>query len=704
MKSVAAKLLVFLLTLPATLSVQANAMEYPFARKEKVPPLPQNLTWLNTAGPLELHDLRGKFVLLDFWTYCCINCMHILPELHKLEQAWPKNLVVIGVHSAKFTTEQDTQDIRAAIQRYKIEHPVINDARHELWESFGVQAWPTVILIDPEGYAVWGTSGEITFEQVDKVIRAGMPYYRQNKLLDETPLRFDMERNAAAATPLRFPGKILADEASGRLFISDSNHNRIVVAKLDGTLLSVIGSGVAGRQDGDFTTAQFNQPQGLALYGDQLFVADTENHEIRRVDLAGRKVTTVAGTGRQSREPVGPGRRADPRHTALSSPWDLLLHGDDLFIAMAGCHQIWRMRIDGSAIGPYAGNAREDIVDGPRLPKKTYELGSASFAQPSGLASDGTWLYVADSEGSSIRAVPLGPRPEVRTVVGTAQLPVARLFTFGDVDGPASKARFQHPLGLAWHDGRIYVADTYNHKIRVVEPSDGTTRTLACGWSPGFGRNTTETPPEGGTRNPGMPPKGGTLTGFFEPAGLVVAEGKVFVADTNNHLIRTIDLQTLQVRTLTIAGLMPPQPPAAVAKRPAGHIEKLPSATVRGENGELRLRVELGFPEGYKINTAAPMEYRIENAEPAASGAAGPILREGFGKPVRVEKPESKFEIRLPVNGQTGRDVVEVAVDYYYCREGSEGLCKIGSAEWIVPVVFSANAEQSVVRLRHRAK
>ena len=321
-KALVAAMLVSVLILPADLACQAKEMENPFVRKQKVPPLPQNLTWLNTAGPLELHDLRGKFVLLDFWTYCCINCMHILPELHKLEQAWPKNLVVIGVHSAKFTTEQDTQNIRSAIQRYKIEHPVINDARHELWELFGVQAWPTVILIDPEGYAVWGASGEITFEQVDKVIRAKLPYYRQKKLLDETPLHFDMERRAAAPTPLRFPGKILADEASGRLFIADSNH-RIVVAKFDGTLLDVIGSGVAGREDGDFTTAQFNQPQGLALVdrtrrvrnddtndgtrrvpatlNDELFVADTENHGIRRVDLTERKVTTVAGTGQQAR-------------------------------------------------------------------------------------------------------------------------------------------------------------------------------------------------------------------------------------------------------------------------------------------------------------------------------------------------------------------------------------------------------------------
>ena len=561
-----------------------------------------------------------------------------------------------------------------------------------------------MILIDPQGNVVWSTSGEVTFEQVDKVIRAGMPYYRQNKLLDDTPLRFDMERQGAAATPLRFPGKILADEPSGRLFIADSNHNRIVVAKLDGTLLSVIGSGIAGRQDGDFATAQFNQPQGMALGGDQLFVADTENHEIRGIDLADRKVTTVAGTGQQAREPSPPGRRADPRHIALSSPWDLLLHGDDLFIAMAGCHQIWWMRLDGSSIGPYAGNGREDIVDGPRLPKQAFELGSASFAQPSGLTSDGKWIYVADSEGSSIRAVPLEPHGEVRTVVGTAQLPVARLFTFGDVDGPAASARFQHPLGICWHDGRIYVADTYNHKIRVVDPADGATRTLACVWGSGVRRNIAGTPPEGGTTSARTPPEGGTPTRFFEPGGLAAAAGKLFVADTNNHIIRTIDLATLRVEMLTIAGLTPPRPPAAAKKRPDGRFEKLPTAAVRAENGKVRLRVELELPAGYKINALAPLEYLVESAEPAVAGVAGPIRRESLGKPVRVEKPAAEFEIELPLSSQSGRDAVEVAVDYYYCREGAEGLCKVGTARWIVPIVLSENAKQSVVRLWHRAK
>ena len=308
----------FLLSIIAIAApLQAVDADFPFAHRQKLPQWPQNLTWLNSAGPLELRELRGKFVLLDFWTYCCINCMHILPELHKLEQAWPRTWSSSASIRPNSPNEQQTPNILAAIQRYKIAHPVINDARHELWDAFGVQSWPTLLLIDPEGNGVWATSGEVTFEQIDKVLRAAMPYYRQRHLLDETPLRFDTAAQAAAATPLRFPGKVLADEASGRLFIADSNHNRIVVARLDGTLLDVVGSGAAGQKDGDFATAQFNQPQGMALHGDSLFVADTENHEIRRVDLAGRKVTTVAGTGRQAREAS---RDYAPRPTCAACP------------------------------------------------------------------------------------------------------------------------------------------------------------------------------------------------------------------------------------------------------------------------------------------------------------------------------------------------------------------------------------------------
>lgn len=514
--------------------------EFPFASRVNVQRFPDGLDWLSAAGPIrpvELSDLRGRFVLLDFWTYCCINCMHVLPELKKLEKAYPDELVVIGVHSAKFENERDTQNITEAVARHNIEHPVVNDSQMILWKRFGVRSWPTLLLIDPEGHAVWGQGGEATFEQLDEILKKALPYYRKRKLLDARPLAFGPANDRAKETPLRFPGKILADEASRRLFIADSNHNRIVVTRLDGTLIETIGEGTIGRADGDYRTAQFQQPQGMALVGETLYVADTENHLIRKIDLANKRVTTLAGIGSQGRRPLPPGRTLIPLKVALSSPWALWPHGEHLYIAMAGPHQIWRMQLDGSAIGVYAGNGREDIVDGRLLPREPYQAGISSFAQPSGLASDGTWLYVADSEGSSIRAVPFAPRTEARTVVGTAHLPDARLFTFGDIDGKPGTVRLQHPLGVVYHDGTLYVADTYNNKIKAIDPTNGTTRTIA------------------GTGESGLDDDPPT---FNEPAGLSAAFGKLYVADTNNHVIRVIDLQRENaVSTVKITGLSP---------------------------------------------------------------------------------------------------------------------------------------------------
>ena len=290
---------------------------------------------------------------------------------------------------------------------------------------------------------------------------------------------------------------------------------------------------------------------------------------------------------------------------------------------------------------------------------------------------------MADSEGSSIRAVPLIPHRQVRTVVGTANLPAGRLFTFGDVDGPAGSARFQHPLGVVYHDGEIYVADTYNSKIRTVDPADGSVRTLA------------------GTGRPGHDDRGTRLrvASFYEPGGLTAADGKLFVADTNNHLIRTIDLKSGQIATLSIAGLKPPAPPAPVTKRPMTG-EKLPPASVRVEQGQVRLHVELELPVGYKMNPLAPLEYTVD----AAGSGDGPVSRDALGRTVRIDKPAAEFDIALPVKAATGRETIRVAVEYYYCREGTEGICKIGSAAWIVPLELSAGSGQSIVRLRQRAK
>ena len=668
-------------------TAEGKAMsESPFPQRVRVPPLPEGVEWLNTAGPLELSDLRGKFVLLDFWTYCCINCMHVLPELEKLEKEYPRNLVVIGVHSAKFETEKDSKNIAEAILRYKIRHPVINDADHVVWDRFGVRAWPTLMLIDPEGYVVWGTSGETTFDQLDPILKKALPHYRKKGLLDETPLRFDLEADRAPKRPLRFPGKVLADEPGGRLFIADSGHNRLVVTRLDGTLVDVIGSGAVGRADGSFATASFNDPQGMAIRGETLYVADNRNHMIRRVDLAGRTVTSVAGVGQQGRRATV-SRMANPRKAALASPWALRIHQDDLYIAMAGPHQIWRMRLDGSAIGPYAGNGREDIVDGPLLPRQIYQAGYASFAQPSGLASDGTWLYVADSEGSSIRAVPFDPRKKVRTVVGTANLPAARLFTFGDADGPRQRVLLQHALGVVFYEGRLYVADTYNNKIKVVDPESGTTQTVAGSGTAG---NSDDVPT------------------FDEPAGITAAAGKLFVADTNNHLIRVVDLLGEgKVSTLAIPGLQPPQPPAkekASFNFPGAVEETLDRVTVRAEKGAIRLRIALQLPLGHKINTAAPMSYQVEAPAGGADQATGPVRRESLGEPTQLEKPAAQFDVSLPVAAATGRDTVRLGLTYYYCRQGAEGLCKAGSVVWTVPLELSPGAATADVLLRHRVR
>lgn len=528
--------------------------DFPYQHRIPCPDLTGGVGWLNTSRPLELKDLRGKFVLIDFWTYCCINCMHILPELKKLEAAYPRELVVIGVHSAKFENEEESKNIAEAIQRYDIEHPVVNDANHAIWNRFQVSSWPTVLLIDPEGNLVWGRGGEVEFKQLDSVIKSGLAYYRRKGVIDEKPLRFDLEASKAKPTPLRYPGKILANADSGRLFIADSNHHRVLVTTLDGKLIATIGSGALGADDGEFEKASFNHPQGMALRGETLYLADTENHMLRKIDLKKRTVATIAGTGRQRRSSFWPGMRegdeepvksnrpgmpfaSRPQGTALNSPWDLCIHNDDLYIAMAGCHQIWRMTLDEKAIGPYAGNGREDIVDGPLLPSQPYEEGSASFAQPSGLTTDGKWLYVADSEGSSIRAVPLDPAKEVKTVIGTSHRSHARLFTFGDVDGQGNQVRLQHCLGVDCFDGQIYVADTYNNKIKVIELKTKKCRTLAGTGQPGSGDDPAQ---------------------FDEPAGLSAAGGRLYVADTNNHLIRILDLkQGNRATTLALEGVSP---------------------------------------------------------------------------------------------------------------------------------------------------
>ena len=255
-------------------------------QRVRAPELEGGVAWLNAAGPIHLRDLRGKIVILDFWTLCCINCIHTLPDLAKLEKKYPNELAVIGVHSAKFDNEKNSESIRKAILRYEISHPVVNDANMRIWRSFGVRSWPTLVLIDPEGYYLGHISGEGHYQLLYEVIGKLIKMHREKKTLVEGPLHFDLARFRERGTgPLYFPGKILADEPGKRLFIADSTHHRIVITDLDGKKIAVAGTGAVGRTDGTFEQATFNDPQGMALRGDMLYVADRKNHLLRVLDL-----------------------------------------------------------------------------------------------------------------------------------------------------------------------------------------------------------------------------------------------------------------------------------------------------------------------------------------------------------------------------------------------------------------------------------
>jgi thiol-disulfide isomerase/thioredoxin len=484
------------------------------------PDFSAGLEWLNTERPLSLRELRGKIVLLDFWTYCCINCMHVLPDLKKLERKYANQLVVIGVHSAKFTNEKGTENIRQAILRYEIEHPVVNDRDFEVWQQYAVRAWPTLALLNPRGKIVGGHSGEGIFELFDEIIGNLASYFREQDVLDESPRQFRLEKQSAPLGQLSFPGKILADEPTKRLFISDSNHNRVLVTDFDGAVLEVIGAGAIGNHNGSFAEAEFNHPQGVAFDRGILYICDTENHLIRQADLRARTVTTLVGTGEQAHHFNQPGVGAE---VALNSPWDAVVANGVLFVAMAGPHQIWAINPQTRETVPFAGSGREDHIDGPLL--------SAALAQPSGITTNGSALFFADSEISSIRAASLMPNGQVSTLVGLG------LFDYGDVDGVGEAVRLQHPLGVVYANGKLYVADTYNHKIKEIEIATRTCRPLA-----GSG--------ERGTRN-GAP----LIAQFNEPGGLTATASALYVADTNNHLIRRIDLASRLVSIVEIKGL-----------------------------------------------------------------------------------------------------------------------------------------------------
>ncbi|WP_432032471.1 NHL domain-containing thioredoxin family protein [Streptomyces antibioticus] len=420
--------------------------------------------WINTGGrDLKLADFRGRTLILDFWTFCCINCLHVLDELRELEEKHRDTVVVVGVHSPKFVHEAEHRAVVDAVERYGVEHPVLDDPELATWKQYAVRAWPTLVVIDPEGYVVAQHAGEGHAHAIERLVA---------ELEAEHGAKGTLRRGDGPyvapepePTALRFPGKAVV-LPGGTFLVSDTTRHQLVELEPDGeTVVRRIGSGERGFADGPAGVASFSEPQGLALLDDaSVVVADTVNHALRRLDLGSGEVTTLAGTGKQwwRGSPVsGPARE-----TALSSPWDVAVFDGRVWIAMAGVHQLWAYDPADGTVAVAAGTTNEGLVDGPAA--------EAWFAQPSGLAvsADGERLWVADSETSALRWVDRAG--VVRTAVGTG------LFDFGHRDGPAGQALFQHPLGVTvLPDGSVAVSDTYNHALRRYDPATGEVGTLA---------------------------------------------------------------------------------------------------------------------------------------------------------------------------------------------------------------------------------
>ncbi|MCQ0024803.1 redoxin domain-containing protein [Streptomyces somaliensis DSM 40738] len=418
--------------------------------------------WLNTGGAsYSLADLRGRIVILDFWTFCCINCLHVLDELRELEEEHRDTVVVIGVHSPKFVHEADHRAVADAVERYGVEHPVLDDPGLVTWKQYAVRAWPTLVVIDPEGYVVAQHAGEGHAKAIATLVA---------ELEAEHEAKGTLRRGDGpyvppepVATHLRFPGKALVLD-SGNLLVSDTTRHRLVELAPDGeTVVRRYGDGRRGLADGPAESARFSEPQGMcALPDGRIAVADTVNHALRALDPATGEVSTLAGTGAQWMQ--GSPASGPAREVALSSPWDVAWWRGRVWIAMAGVHQLWAYDPGAGTVEAAAGTTNEGLVDGP--------AGEAWFAQPSGLAAAGDRLWVADSETSAVRW--LDPEGTVHTAVGTG------LFDFGHRDGAADQALLQHPLGVtALPDGSVAVCDTYNHALRRYDPATGEVTTLA---------------------------------------------------------------------------------------------------------------------------------------------------------------------------------------------------------------------------------
>jgi thiol-disulfide isomerase/thioredoxin/sugar lactone lactonase YvrE len=601
--------------------------------------------WLNTGGrAVTLADLRGKVVVLDFWTFCCINCLHVLDELREIEARHRDAMVVVGVHSPKFVHEADPLALAAAVERYEVHHPVLDDPELTTWSAYTARAWPTLVVVDPEGYIAAHLAGEGHGHAIDALV---------TELVVEHEAKGTLHRGdgpyvapAPAPSTLRFPGKAIR-LPNGNLLVADAGHHSLAELAPDAeTLVRRIGSGERGLVDGDAAAARFSEPNGLCLVPEELrswldydvVVADTVNHALRGVRLADGFVMTVAGNGRQYMVGAPDNLVPEPPtwgHTAanwqkLSSPWDVAWSQElaAFVVAMAGTHTIWAFDGKEGSITHLAGTMNEGLVDGPGE--------AAWFAQTSGVAvaPDGR-IWLADSEVSALRRLePDRGAVTVHTAVGQG------LFDFGHRDGPAAQALLQHPLGVAvLPDGSVAIADTYNGAIRRYEPASDQVTTLA--------------------------------RDLAEPSGLLV----------DAHDDGTIDLVVVESAAHRLTRVRLPARLAGEILDAGAHRTARPVTEIGP--GELRLEVAFTPAPGQKLDTRYGPSTRLQvSASPAG------LLVEGAGDGTDLVRT-------LRLDPAVTEGVLHVTAQAASCDDDPAiefPACHLAQQDWGVPIRVVAGA------------
>lgn len=560
--------------------------------------------------------------------------------MRRLRAQFADTLVVIGVHSAKFPSEKESRHIHEAAQRHGMDWPVVNDADFEVWQSYAVRAWPTIALIDPNGKIVYTQAGEVMAEDLEVRIEAFIEQAEMQGRLNREPLAVLAAPPPPPMRPLRYPGKLFFSE-KGLLFIADTGNHRLLEVRLDedglgGEVIRVFGSGRPSLVDGPADQAKFNHPQGMAQYQGTLYVADTGNHAIRAIDLGDHTVRTVAGTGQKAH---GQFQLGPPAEVPLRSPWALWAIDDVLLIAMAGSHQIWAL-INEERLGIFAGTGAEALVDG--APHE------AAFNQPSDLAVGLNHVLVADAEASAVRAISLMQPPRVLTLVGQG------LFEFGDVDGVGTEVRLQHALGLTFHEDLVYVADSYNHKIKTLDPRTGAVKTLLGDGTAGHRDGDFAT------------------AQLFEPEGLRFHQHKLYIADTNNHCVRVADPASRQIHTFALRGLgtMPLVPTSRQQQTPTA----LPPLAV--PPGAVEIQLALQLPPNTKPNPETDLLLEV-------NGGATQVF-------AADETPSFTVQV---AEGQT----IDLTLTVFYCEEANQRLCLIHRARLQVPLRIEAAATEPAV-------